>query len=765
MRPPHRSSSPVRAADALSMRHRGWLAAAVALLVAVAAGIVVTASEASASTVYATVVAVKDGDSVTMSVPGRGTIGVHLIGINAPLDSCTAAKAKIKMQRLLHPGDVVKVKGNVGAPADSYGEIHLRVFTTTGKEVVKPLLKKGLGVAMPDSDATKWANTHYRKWEQKGQERGRNLWKSNKCGQGPNQAADLRLRVSWDADGPDDSTLSGEWAEIINDGSVAVNLAGWRIADATDSTDHTYWFPSTTLQPGQKLRIVGGPGSGRWGNTNQLFGQVGDGAYLFDPDADIRAYFEFPCLTGCTDPLIGKVSVVAHYDPAGPDSQDVNGEWIDVTNLSNGSIDLYDHFLRNGIYTYLFDAPTVLQKGQYLRLHVGTGRDTTLERYWGKDHPILNNDADTVELLGLDGTPVAEHTWPCTDCGPAPQVDIVFANPGGDVDASEWIDLHNPNTTTVDLSGWQVTVGSNEYVVPDGVDIPADGHLTVDFGRGTDTSTVVHWGLTSTVLWDVTDEIQLRSPLGQTVSCYGWGGSSCDRPTDLGPFTMIVNYDADGNSTEEVANGEWIHLRNTTGSSFDLDGYRLMFEGAVYDLTGITLPGNGKLTLYSGTGSNSSLKKHWGYSDGIYPNSPNNPKSALLFDPDGAVAASYTWPCQQSCSAPNVILKLQTGSPDSIVVKNKGTSSVSLDDWWIAEGTGGTIPNNHYYFPDGIVLGPTGSIVVIIGSGTDQPNQGTYYLDHPKFDHIGGQNERIALLDPYGNVAWCDAWGDTAACP
>jgi len=761
----HHSSRGGGPADALLMRQRGWLATVVAFLVVASSAIVFTAPEAGATTTTAEVVAVRDGDSVTMKVPGRGTIGVHLIGINAPLGSCTADKAKAKMEDLLHPGDIVKVKGNLNAPVDSYGEIHLRVFTTSGKEAVKPLLKKGLGVAMPDSDATNWANTHFRKWEQVGQEAGRNLWKSNKCGNGPNQAADLRLRVMWDADGPDDSTLSGEWVEVINDGSIAVNLGGWRLADATDSTDHTYWFPSTTLNPGQRLRIVGGSGSGHWGNTNQLFGQVGDGAYLFDPDSDIRAYFEFPCLTGCSDPLMGKVSVLAHYDPAGPDSADVNGEWIDITNVSNSSIDLYDHFVRNGIYTYLFDGSTVLQKGKTLRLHVGVGTDKPLERYWGKDHPILNNDADTVELLGLDGTQVAEHTWPCTSCAPPPQVDIVFADPGGDLNGGdEWIDLHNATSSTADLSGWQVTVGPNEYIFPSGTSVPADGRVRLEFGSGTDSSTVKYWGLTSTVLWDVTDEVQLKSQFGDVVSCYGWGGSSCDRPTRLGPFRMIVNYDADGNSSDETANGEWIHLRNTGGSSFDLTGYRIMFEGAVYDLTGVTLPkaGNGKFTLYSGRGSGTSLTRYWGFSGGgIYPNSPSNPKSVLLFDPRGAVAGEYTWPCT-GCS-PEATVKLilhDVSGTDSIEVKNaSSTASVSLDDWWIGEGTGGTIPNNHYYFPDGIVLGPKDSITVFIGTS------GTYHWDSANFDHIGGQNERIALFDPFGVSAWCDSWGSTEPCP
>jgi endonuclease YncB( thermonuclease family) len=753
------------------MTQRGWLAAVAAFLAAVASAIVFAAPDAGATTATAQIVAVRDGDSVTMKVPGRGTIGVHLIGINAPLGSCTADQAKLKLEGLLQPNDVVKIKGDLNAPVDSYGEIHLRVFTTSGKEAVRSLLKKGLGVAMPDSGATSWANTHYRKWEQVGQDRGRNLWKPNKCGTGPTQAADLRLRVRWDADGPDDSTLSGEWVEVINVGSKAVNLGGWRLSDATDSTDHTYSFPSTTLQPGQKIRIVGGPGSGHWGNTSQLFGQVGDGAYLFDPDTDIRAYFEFPCLTDCTDPLIGKVSVLAHYDPAGPDSEDINGEWIDVTNVSNGSIDLYDHFLRNGIYTYLFDGPTVLQKGQYLRLHVGTGNDGArawgIERYWGKDHPILNNDADTVELLGLDGTPVAAHTWPCTDCAPAPQVDIVFADPGGDLNGgAEWIDLHNPTGSTVDLSGWQVTVGAKEYIFPSGVDVPADGRIRVDFGRGTDTSTVVHWGLTTTTLWDVTDEVQLKSPYGDVVSCYGWGGSSCDRPTDLGPFRMIVNYDADGNSNEETANGEWVHLRNTGATQFSLDGYRIMFEGAVYDLSGITLYQDGDsrdtLTLFAGSGSDSGWKKHWGLPyQNNFPNNPTSPKTMLLFDPDGAVAGEYTWPCGGCSPEADVKLILHdvTGT-DWIEVKNpSSTATVSLDDWWIGEGTGGEIPNNHYYFPGGILLGPKASISVFIGPS------GTYHWDSVNFDHIGGQNERIALFDPFGVTTWCDAWGTTAPCP
>ena len=49
--------------------------------------------------------------------------------------------------------------------------------------------------------------------------------------------------------------------------------------------------------------------------------RAGDGAYLFDPDGDVRSFVQYPCRFGnCRDRLAGKVAVVAGYGDVGKGS-------------------------------------------------------------------------------------------------------------------------------------------------------------------------------------------------------------------------------------------------------------------------------------------------------------------------------------------------------------------------------------------------------------------------------------------------------------
>ena len=125
------------------------------------------------------------------------------------------------------------------------------------------------------------------------------LWDSGACGAGPSADADLRVRVNWDADGVDVENPNGEWIRVVNQSGRDVPLGGWWVRD---SALRRYTFPSWAkvgAGDGVTVRVGRGDAQGsvfHWGLGEPAFENpagdgrhVGDGAYLFDPDGDLRA--------------------------------------------------------------------------------------------------------------------------------------------------------------------------------------------------------------------------------------------------------------------------------------------------------------------------------------------------------------------------------------------------------------------------------------------------------------------------------------------
>ena len=71
-----------------------------------------------------------------------------------------------------------------------------------------------------------------------------------------------------------------------------------------------------------------------WGNTTPRFpnadtsGSYGSGAYLFDPDGDLRAHATYPCLYACTDVRATQITMHVNYDAPGDDMTFPNGEYV-----------------------------------------------------------------------------------------------------------------------------------------------------------------------------------------------------------------------------------------------------------------------------------------------------------------------------------------------------------------------------------------------------------------------------------------------------
>ena len=98
-------------------------------------------------------------------------------------------------------------------------------------------------------------------------------------------------------------------------------------------------------------------------------GDVGDGAYLFDPKGDLRAWLIYPCLVSCSDPNQGALRVRAHFD---------DPEYVSVTNVSGHRVDLFGYQVRMP-GAYAFPHGTVLDPGESVRAYVN-GRPSSDSR-------------------------------------------------------------------------------------------------------------------------------------------------------------------------------------------------------------------------------------------------------------------------------------------------------------------------------------------------------------------------------------------------
>ena len=123
---------------------------------------------------------------------------------------------------------------------------------------------------------------------------------------------------------------------------------------------------------------------------------MGDGAYLFDPQGDLRAYMTYPCRVTCTDPYQGAVEVTAK--PRGR-------EVVTVRNTAAFAIDLDGYRLHSPPYGYAFPRESVLQPGEEMTIETRGDplEDSSLEKHWGLPKSILNDGGDKIRVTSFRG--------------------------------------------------------------------------------------------------------------------------------------------------------------------------------------------------------------------------------------------------------------------------------------------------------------------------------------------------------------------------
>jgi micrococcal nuclease len=394
---------------------------------------------------------VADGDTIRVVVDGEpGEKTIRFTGINAMelwrysanpahrRGACMGPEAAALVDRAIKASHGI-VRLSAQDPGSRSGKrLRRSVEVRVGgrwQDLSRMELEQGLALWLPNG--VEWAhNRDYDALAEEAAAAHRNLYDPGACAGAPSPDAQLAVDVNWDADGDDEHDLNGEWVDIRNLGPADVSLAGWWLRDSwlRFSSPHVpgFLFPSYAVVPaGGSVRLHAGCGENGpaspqrffWCQKDSVFenangkGDVGDGAYLFDPRGNLRASMIYPCVTACSDPLTGQVALDVH--PTAPEA-------ISVTNVGGGPVDLAGHLLKlhldgepsRFIWSYPFGAGSVLEPGETLEVHVdgSPGDDTRLERYLGRGPYRLADGGNVVSLRSMTDIVVACAAWGDASC-------------------------------------------------------------------------------------------------------------------------------------------------------------------------------------------------------------------------------------------------------------------------------------------------------------------------------------------------------------
>jgi endonuclease YncB( thermonuclease family) len=380
---------------------------------------------------------VDDGDTLRVDLDRDGTrnaIKVRMTGIQAMEQTvytrnvarrrgeCHALAATARLERLIKRGRG-RVRLSAQDPSSrSAGRWRRSIAVKLGgrwHDVGRRLVAEGHALWLPNRKEWLW-NRDYSVLAERAALAKRGLWNTHSCGHGPHDTAPLSLWANADADGDDNDFVNGEWVKVRNNSPVEeVALGGWWIRD---SALRRFTFPSyATLAPGETLTLYAGEGPDSWTeffwnqrrpvfeNPTNDENAIGDGAYLFDPQGDLRAWMTYPCRENCAHPYQGMLELTAEYK---------GRERVEVRNVGAAAVDLYGLRLQTAPYSYPFPPDSVLAPGEELEIVV-TGdpsEDTRLEKNWGETGPILNNGGDRIRLTTFRDVVLACYAYGSRSC-------------------------------------------------------------------------------------------------------------------------------------------------------------------------------------------------------------------------------------------------------------------------------------------------------------------------------------------------------------
>ncbi|WP_255150900.1 lamin tail domain-containing protein [Halorarius halobius] len=115
--------------------------------------------------------------------------------------------------------------------------------------------------------------------------------------------------------------------------------------------------------------------------------------------------------TPATPTATGGLAVRVHPDAEGNDNENLNDEYVRLTNRGTEPLELRGWTVTDEAgKTYEFGNVT-LAPDATVTLHSGTGTDGDGHVYWGRESAVWNNGGDTVTVRAANGTVVAERSY------------------------------------------------------------------------------------------------------------------------------------------------------------------------------------------------------------------------------------------------------------------------------------------------------------------------------------------------------------------
>lgn len=133
--------------------------------------------------------------------------------------------------------------------------------------------------------------------------------------------------------------------------------------------------------------------------------ELPEGVVEYDRVSVIR----LPC---DTDSKTNIIIYYVKYEAEGNGKTDLNGEWVEILNISDQEIDmtgwkLYDR--SNHVFCF---EKFILKAGQSVIIYTGSGDNTASALYWNRGSPVWNDGGDCAYLADKEGNVVHEYCWP-----------------------------------------------------------------------------------------------------------------------------------------------------------------------------------------------------------------------------------------------------------------------------------------------------------------------------------------------------------------
>ncbi|MGY5870621.1 MAG: lamin tail domain-containing protein [Candidatus Thorarchaeota archaeon] len=399
-----------------------------------------------------------------------------------------------------------------------------------------------------------------------------------------------------------------EWVEFYNPQSLEADLSGYILDDITSGGTNPYTIPGGTVIPAQGFVIL-------WqGSTGVGLNNDGDTVNLLKPDGTtVVDSYSYP--SSVDDVSYGRQSdgsstwtTFSVPTPGESNSGTVtNGdavllneflpdpyvlyseEWIELYNPLGEIVDIsgyvLDDLASGGTSPYTIPGGTTIPAYGFIVFYQST---TGI---------ALNNDGDTVNYLKPDGVTILDsYSYPSSvnDISYSRETDgsstwITFDTPtpgasngeetnNGDLIlinefladpftlyTEEWIELYNPLSVSVDISGYVLddlaSGGTSPYTIPGGTTIPALGFI------------VFYQSITNIGLNNDGDTVNYLKPDGVTVlDTYSYGTSNDDvsrgRETDGGSIWTTFTTPTPGASNEGTITPTQVHVDSISFSTW-----------------------------------------------------------------------------------------------------------------------------------------------------------------------------------------------------